>query len=205
MAEEEAKPEAEDLEPDEFPTRKRRVVLGAIGAAVIAVGAAGYLILARGSDEGREGELRASRETSREARVPATAVDGIDYEEELGVILPLALVSAEGGEGEHGDRHIGKIVPLDDFVVNISDHERDRYLKLKAELELSIPELTDELDQRMPQIRDLIIGLLGNKSFEEVRTIEGKNFLREEILLRINSLLVSGKVKRVFFTEFVVQ
>ena len=134
-----------------------------------------------------------------------TAVDGIDYEEELGVILPLALVSAEGGEGEHGDRHIGKIVPLDDFVVNISDHERDRYLKLKAELELSIPELTDELDQRMPQIRDLIIGLLGNKSFEEVRTIEGKNFLREEILLRINSLLVSGKVKRVFFTEFVVQ
>ena len=51
----------------------------------------------------------------------------------------------------------------------------------------------------------LVISLLGSKSFEDVRTIEGKNFLREEILLRVNALLVTGKAKRVFFTEFVVQ
>jgi flagellar basal body-associated protein FliL len=38
-----------------------------------------------------------------------------------------------------------------------------------------------------------------------VRSIEGKNFLREEMLLRINSLLVTGKAKSVYFTEFVVQ
>ena len=58
---------------------------------------------------------------------------------------------------------------------------------------------------RLPQIRDLIISLLGAKSFDEVRSIEGKNFLREEMLLRINSLLVTGKAKSIYFTEFVVQ
>lgn len=101
--------------------------------------------------------------------------------------------------------HIGSTYGLDTFVVNINDRDRDRYLKMKAELELEKPELAQEMDARLPQIRDLIISLLGNKSFDDIRTIEGKNFLREELLLRINSLLVTGEVRRIFFTEFVVQ
>ncbi len=100
---------------------------------------------------------------------------------------------------------IGETYALDTFVVNIRDGERDRYLKLKAELELSGSETAEEIAQRLPQIRDLVISLLGSKSFEDIRTIEGKNFLREELLLRVNSLLSTGSVNRVFFTEFVVQ
>ncbi len=178
-------------------------MLGVGLTVALAVGATGTLVFWPDTEEGQKTE-RATTEPAAAASEVAGATEGIDYEDELGIILPLALVAAEGEESSEG-RHIGKIISLDSFVVNISDRERDRYLKLKTELELSMPELSDELDQRMPQIRDLIISLLGSKSFEEVRTIEGKNFLREEILLRINSLLVSGKVKRVFFTEFVVQ
>jgi flagellar basal body-associated protein FliL len=202
MAEEEATPEVE--EPEASPSiRRGPFVLGAGLAVALAVAATGILVLWPDAEKGQETE-RAATEPAASSRA-AAAAEGIDFEAELGVVLPLALVSAEGGEAGGDSHHIGKIVSLDSFVVNISDRERDRYLKLKTELELSIPELSDELDQRMPQIRDLIISLLGSKSFEEVRTIEGKNFLREEILLRVNSLLVSGKVKRVFFTEFVVQ
>ena len=35
--------------------------------------------------------------------------------------------------------------------------------------------------------------------------MEGKDLLREEVLHRINALLVTGKARSVFFTEFVVQ
>ena len=202
MAEEEATPEVE--EPEASPSiRRGTFVLGAGLAVALAVAATGILVLWPDAEKGQETE-RAATAPAASSRA-AAAADGIDFEAELGVVLPLALVAAEGGDAGGDSHHIGKIVSLDSFVVNISDRERDRYLKLKTELELSMPELADELDQRMPQIRDLIISLLGSKSFEEVRTIEGKNFLREEILLRVNSLLVSGKVKRVFFTEFVVQ
>ncbi len=202
MAEEEAAPEVE--EPEASPSSRRGPFVLGVGLTVaLAVGATGTLVFWPDTEEGQKTE-RATTEPAAAASEVAGATEGIDYEDELGIILPLALVAAEGEESSEG-RHIGKIISLDSFVVNISDRERDRYLKLKTELELSMPELSDELDQRMPQIRDLIISLLGSKSFEEVRTIEGKNFLREEILLRINSLLVSGKVKRVFFTEFVVQ
>jgi flagellar FliL protein len=136
--------------------------------------------------------------------------DGIDFNAELGIELP-DVASEEKKAEEHGEAgaaspgHLGKIYPLEPFVVNISDRERDRFLKLKTEIELSSSEVAAELDQRLPQIRDLIISLLGAKSFDEVRTIEGKNFLREEMLLRINSLLVTGKAKSIYFTEFVVQ
>ncbi len=203
MAEEEATPDVE--EPEASPSSRRGTFLLGAGLAVaLAVGGVGILVFWPDTEEGQKTERAATQPAAASSEV-AGATEGIDYEAELDVVLPLALVAAEGGEESSEGRHIGKIVPLDSFVVNISDRERDRYLKLKTELELSMPELSDELDQRMPQIRDLIISLLGSKSFEEVRTIEGKNFLREEILLRINSLLISGKVKRVFFTEFVVQ
>ena len=198
MAKEEAMPEVE--EPEASPSARRGAfVLGAGLMVALAVAATGILVFWPDAEEGQETGRAATELPAASAEV-AAATEGIDYEAELGVVLPLAFVAAAGEEAGSESNHIGKIVPLDSFVVNISDRERDRYLKLKTELELS-----DELDQRMPQIRDLIISLLGSKSFEEVRTIEGKNFLREEILLRINSLLVSGKVKRVFFTEFVVQ
>ena len=100
---------------------------------------------------------------------------------------------------------VGKMYPLDSFIVNIGDRDRDRYLKLKAELELSTEAVAQELEQRLPQIRDLIISLLGSKSFDEIRSIEGKDLLREEVLQRINALLMTGKARSVFFTEFVVQ
>ena len=190
MAEEEATPEVE--EPEASPSiRRGTFVLGAGLAVALAVAATGILVLWPDAEKGQETE-RAATAPAASSRA-AAAADGIDFEAELGVVLPLALVAAEGGDAGGDSHHIGKIVSLDSFVVNISDRERDRYLKLKTELELSMPELADELDQRMPQIRDLIISLLGSKSFEEVRTIEGKNFLREEILLRVNSLLVSER------------
>jgi flagellar basal body-associated protein FliL len=118
-------------------------------------------------------------------------------------ISGLAPVSAGAAARDSG--HIGKTYALEAFVVNILDRDRDRFLKVKTELELETEKLEEEIISRLPQIRDLIIGLLGSKTFEDVRTIEGKNFLREEMLLRINALLVTGEVRRIFFTEFVVQ
>jgi flagellar FliL protein len=111
-----------------------------------------------------------------------------------------------GAEGAHGEAVVSSdFFPLETFIVNIQDGDRDRYLKLSTELELTSSGAGSEISARMPQIKDIVISLLGSKSFQEVRTIEGKNLLREQLMVRINALLQTGKVKRVFFTEFVVQ
>jgi flagellar FliL protein len=187
---------------------RRRAALWLGGASALGLVAGGALWWVQGARRAPHDAAAASAPTPAAAAQALGVRDGIDFNRELGIELPAvgaddakppASADAAGGE------HLGKMFPLEPFIVNIVDRERDRFLKLKTEIELADPAVSAELEQRLPQIRDLIIGLLGSKSFEDVRTIEGKNFLREEMLLRINSLLVTGKARRVYFTEFVVQ
>lgn len=208
------------------PRGRKKWILAGVGAVVLLGGAGAGFVWLRAkppaqpdahaepvADEAGADTAHAA-ETAEPAAPPGIR-DGVDFNAELGIELP-DVASEEKKDDGHGEKkgeeggaaspgHLGKIVSLEPFVVNIADRERDRFLKLKTDIELSSEDVGSELEQRMPQIRDLIISLLGAKSFDEVRSIEGKNFLREEMLLRINSLLVTGKAKAIYFTEFVVQ
>ncbi len=97
------------------------------------------------------------------------------------------------------------IVPLDTFIVNLADPKGKRYLKLKLEVELSTKASEKELKQRMPQIRDQIIMALSSKTYQQIRGVPGKNVLRDELIARTNAILKTGKVNKVYFTDFVVQ
>jgi len=47
--------------------------------------------------------------------------------------------------------------------------------------------------------------LLGAKTYRELMDTAGKQRLREEIAMRLNSFLPNAKVTQVYFTEFVIQ
>jgi len=100
---------------------------------------------------------------------------------------------------------IGPIYPLDRFIVNLVSNNANRYLKCKIDLELDSPELQQEIDKKLPAIRDLIIRILSSKTVEEIQTAKGKEKLKEEIKRKINQMLDTGEVRNVYFTEFVIQ
>ena len=100
---------------------------------------------------------------------------------------------------------IGPMVHIDSFIVNIVDDGEVRYLKAAITLEAESAQVAAELNQRMPQIQDAVLLLIGNKTFAELSDLQGRLQLRAELLNRINSLLLNGKVKRIYFTDFVVQ
>jgi flagellar FliL protein len=100
---------------------------------------------------------------------------------------------------------IGPIYPLDKFVVNLVSTNANRYLKCKIDLELDSQELQQEIDKKLPAIRDLIIRILSSKTVEEIQTSKGKEKLKEEIKRKINEVLTTGEVRNVYFTEFVIQ
>ena len=100
---------------------------------------------------------------------------------------------------------IGPIYPLDPFIVNLVSSNANRYLKCKIDLELDSPELQQEVDKKLPAIRDLIIQILSSKTVEEIQTAKGKQKLKEEIKRKINEILTTGEIKNVYFTEFVIQ
>jgi len=102
-------------------------------------------------------------------------------------------------------KQVGPMVSIDTFIVNILDDEESRYLKAAITLEMNTPEASMEVTERMAQIKDAILLLVGNKTFGELRDLQGKIQLRAELLNRLNSILQNGKVKRIYFTDFVVQ
>lgn len=111
----------------------------------------------------------------------------------------------EQAELEKQASQVGPMVNLDAFIVNILDDEESRYLKAALTIEASNDAAVMELNERLPQIKDAVLLLVGNKTFDELRDMQGKLQLRAELINRLNGILVKGKVKRIYFTDFVVQ
>lgn len=98
---------------------------------------------------------------------------------------------------------IGKVIPLETFIVNLAGAKGRKVLKVNMELEVKGAEIVSEIDNRKAQIRDFIIIILSSKTYDEVSTKEGKDALRNEIKDNINTFLSKGKISNVYFTELI--
>jgi len=99
------------------------------------------------------------------------------------------------------------VCPLNSFVVNLLDKQGvgKRYLKVTMQLEVGNEEEKLLIENHNPQIRDIILLLLSSQSLKEINTMEGKLELKQALLSRMNQILGDGVVRRIYFTEFVVQ
>lgn len=98
---------------------------------------------------------------------------------------------------------VGKVIPLETFIVNLAGSKGRKVLKVNMELEVKGIDVIQEIDNRKAQIRDFIIIILSSKTYDEVSTKEGKDFLRNEIKDQVNSFLSKGKIMNVYFTELI--
>ncbi len=99
----------------------------------------------------------------------------------------------------------GPIFDLKTFIVNLLDDSGRRYLKINIKLELSDEKVQEEINQKMDEIRDNLLVLFSSKSYEAVANVAGKLRLRNEIITRINNILNIGEIRKVYFTDFVIQ
>lgn len=109
------------------------------------------------------------------------------------------------GEEKVAPSHVGVMVDLGVFTVNLADKGTDAYARVAITLELSNEKVKQEVDRRMPIIKDAIIDVISSKTSDFVRTPEGREALRLELIKRLNIILVEGGVRNIYFTEFVVQ
>ncbi len=108
-------------------------------------------------------------------------------------------------EVERKPAEIGVMFDLGTFIVNLADPGVEMYAKVSITLELSDQEVTTEVEKRLPIVKDAVIDILSSKTYGDIRTPEGKERLRFELIKRINTILVKGGVRNLYFTEFVVQ
>lgn len=110
---------------------------------------------------------------------------------------------AQKKELEKEDPFIGQLIPMETFLVNLAGTRGRKVAKINMELEVEGDRIQEEIDKRKPQIRDIIIILLSSKTYSQVSTKEGKDFLRDEIRDTVNAFLTKGRIKSVYFTEFI--
>jgi flagellar FliL protein len=104
------------------------------------------------------------------------------------------------------DPFIGEFIPMETFFVNLAGSRGGKIARVTLELEIENKksDISEEIERRKPQIRDIIIILLSSKTFEQISSKEGKDNLRDEIKGRLNSFLTKGKIKSILFTEFLL-
>ncbi len=116
------------------------------------------------------------------------------------------VVEGEKKTNEHEKEtpeEIGKVIPLETFIVNLAGAKGRKVLKVNMELEVKGSEIVSEIDNRKAQIRDFIIIILSSKSYDEISKKEGVDALKNEIKDNINTFLSKGKISNVYFTELI--
>ncbi|MDI6870359.1 MAG: flagellar basal body-associated FliL family protein [Bacillota bacterium] len=113
--------------------------------------------------------------------------------------------SAPATEEAKKASQFGPAQEIGSFTVNLADEGERLYLKAGVAVEVSNAEAGAELTSRDPQVKDIVLSVLSSRTMAEVAKPEGREAVKKEIRDRINRLLTKGKVRNVFFTEFVFQ
>lgn len=96
-----------------------------------------------------------------------------------------------------------------EFVVNFKRPERPRVLMVEISISSHSEKAIFALDTHTPELRNNLLLLLSEQSGEDMKSVAGKNQLREKVKSTLNTLLEKhaskGSVEDVFFTRFVLQ
>ncbi|MBI5599099.1 MAG: flagellar basal body-associated FliL family protein [Deltaproteobacteria bacterium] len=190
MAEEEAKKKKDDATTPQAKPPKGKLKLIIIGAAALTVLGGGFFVWKKMSAGKAVEETVAEETAAAKESKHGTEAEGKKEEK----------VDHKKGEKEAPSAAL----TMDPFVVNLQDATGTRYLRVSIDLEIDGP-AQDEAKAKTSQIRDSIIILLSSKGYSDVGTVQGKYQLRDEIAARVSQILAKGKVKAVYFTEFVIQ
>jgi flagellar FliL protein len=131
------------------------IIVAVVLLLVVGGGAAFFLMKKRGVDEDS-----------------ADAEDG----------APKAHAAAPAEHKKDAHKNPPTFVPLDPFVVNLADRDRERYAQIGLTLEVDDPHVADDLKAYMPAIRNAILMILSHKTSEDLLSREGKEKLAAEIL-----------------------
>lgn len=99
------------------------------------------------------------------------------------------------------------------FVVNFTHRGTLRYLQVSIELMYNEQEYIDLVDEKMPAVRNALILLFSDQNYETLSTLQGKEELRNSILLAVNDVIgLSVEAEensvppgQVYLTNFVMQ
>lgn len=100
---------------------------------------------------------------------------------------------------------VGPVTGLEPFLVNLDEPGQARYLKATFQLELVGEQGEEALERSKQLVRDTILSHLSGLHLADTLGAEAKERIRADLLAKLEKLLGPGRVRRLFYQEFVVQ
>lgn len=97
------------------------------------------------------------------------------------------------------------IYTFDSLTVNLVDTDEDRVLQLELNLEMMDEKSYEEVITKKDVVRDAVVKILAQKKYEELSSVQGKLYLKDDISMAVNEQLSRGLIKGVYFTSFFMQ
>ena len=137
--------------------KKKLVIMIAVAALVLGGGGVGALVYMKKQKAAAEAAAAAAEDGEADGAAP------VKHE----------------AKKAHGEKPV--FVPMDPFVVNLADHEADRYAQIGITLEVPDEHVGEEIKTYLPAIRNNILLLLAHKSSADLAGGEGKELLAKQI------------------------
>ncbi len=115
--------------------------------------------------------------------------------------------SAEGGHGggdkKKGSADYGKMIPLDQFTVNLTTpgSATPKFVRVNIVVQVKSDDAEAEFKAKEPQVRNTVIDVLNSKRPSDLATSDQRDFLKDELKDAFNKFM-TNKVEGVFFTNF---
>ena len=132
----------------------------------------------------------------------------LTYQATLGWVRPSvrepAAIDALKADRETEGVRDSVLYTMPTFTVNLDGQPR-RLIRVSLTLEMLDKDGFEEVVRNSPAARDSIVRILNGKTYDDIETIQGKLFLKDQIAVTLNKSLKEGVVKDVYFGDFLVQ
>jgi flagellar FliL protein len=112
----------------------------------------------------------------------------------------------EGGEEGEGSSSSGQFIySIDEVVVNPANTNGRQLLLTSLAFDLASEENKTELEGKEFLVKDMIISVLSSKSPRFLNDITQRDSLRNEISNKIEGFIPGIKIKKVYFSKYILQ
>ncbi|MBC7001139.1 flagellar basal body-associated protein FliL [Photobacterium sp. BZF1] len=122
----------------------------------------------------------------------------------------LVPMSAQANDGAPANPQYTYYTLAPDITTNyVTQGKKIGYLRLQVDLMVADPSLIPEVEHHAPLIRDAIISIIGQQSEAQVKSLAGREEIRQACLNKVNELLLIETNKRLLtellFTKYLYQ
>jgi len=99
----------------------------------------------------------------------------------------------------------GSFYEVENMIINPAQSQGSRYLMINVGFESDQETVLTELEEKEVVVRDRVIKMLGEFTVPELSDIDRRAFLKDTLLSSVNAVLKDGEVRRLYFTQYVLQ